>query len=551
MKEMKTLSIENEEYEVVDQKARDEIANLYVNNISELKALTNLKAGDVVKTLGYYEVNDGGAGLYSIREKSESDVEDAGAIHFVGSLVAELIIKEVMNVKQFGAKGDGKSNDTLPIQTCINKCSNIYIPAGEYMVAAKGGNTYFDFLEGGISIGSNKRIKLDENAYLKAITNGYYYYRLICVYHAENVIIDGGHIYGDKETHTGSEASEFGHCLSIHESKNVIIRNCDIAYGFGDSIEISADNSAISTSSKNVKIENCTLHDSRRQGISVIASNDTIITGCEIYNISGIAPQSGIDIEANYVDNPVKNIVIENCDIHDCAGASINVTSATENAIINNCNLYTIYVINSKNTRVNDCVINQLNNENKTPALITNCTINVVSIFNEGKINIDNCIINERIISDNTGTETIIKNSNLNLIGSEHSSLIIIRTNDSLFLDNCIFKFDKPITTIPAKKISIKNSLLIPQSVNLDSFQAYEFEFINNKIEGNSLYRLVHMINNSNNSFIVGNIFDVPAFQLLTGAPTQKILIANNVSNGNINTGVTGDNIITQNNIAL
>lgn len=133
MKEMKTLSIENENYEIVDEKARNELANLYVNNINELKALTNLKAGDVVKTLGYYEVNDGGAGLYSIREKTDSDIEDAGSIHFIGSLVAELISSQSINIKQFGAVGNGSADDTNSIQKAINygflKGFDVIVPA--------------------------------------------------------------------------------------------------------------------------------------------------------------------------------------------------------------------------------------------------------------------------------------------------------------------------------------------------------------------------------------------------------------------------------------
>ena len=61
-----------------------------------------------------------------------------------------------LNVKDFGAKGDGKSIDTNFIQACIYACPNqgrVYFPAGEYYT-------------GPILLRSNITIELDENARL-------------------------------------------------------------------------------------------------------------------------------------------------------------------------------------------------------------------------------------------------------------------------------------------------------------------------------------------------------------------------------------------------
>lgn len=180
-KEMKTLSIGVEEYEVVDEKARTDLSNLsnrlgeevntlnetITNNVSEIntlidnlyidtvlnmKQLTTLKNGDIVKTLGYASINDDGEGLYKIRTKTESDVEDNGSIHFLNNnLVAELIVTEKVSVKQFGAKGDGVTNDTAILRKAFEFASNnnfkCFIPKGTYIIApdlsnTHGGNTY-------------------------------------------------------------------------------------------------------------------------------------------------------------------------------------------------------------------------------------------------------------------------------------------------------------------------------------------------------------------------------------------------------------------------
>ena len=119
----------------------------YYNTVADMKADIKLKAGDMAITLGYYEPNDGGGAEYIIRKKTEEDIDDGGSVHIIGNLVAELIVEDGVNVKQFGAKGDGINDDTNYIQTAINFCKNkinvntiylsnclIIIPTGRYII---------------------------------------------------------------------------------------------------------------------------------------------------------------------------------------------------------------------------------------------------------------------------------------------------------------------------------------------------------------------------------------------------------------------------------
>ena len=87
---------------------------LWYDNIAAMKADVSIKDGSYACTAGYYKANDGGGGSYIIRAKTVEDVEDGGSIHFLQKdLVAELIVENgTVNVKQFGAKGDGESDDT-------------------------------------------------------------------------------------------------------------------------------------------------------------------------------------------------------------------------------------------------------------------------------------------------------------------------------------------------------------------------------------------------------------------------------------------------------
>lgn len=70
-----------------------------------------------------------------------------------------------LNVKNFGAKGDGKSNDTNFIQTCIYACPDngrVYIPSGEYYT-------------GPLLLRSNITIELAEDAKLIGDTDRTHY----------------------------------------------------------------------------------------------------------------------------------------------------------------------------------------------------------------------------------------------------------------------------------------------------------------------------------------------------------------------------------------
>lgn len=108
------------------------------DSVAELKAATNLKNGSFARTTGYYAKNDGGAGLYKIRTVTNQDVEDEGSIIRMAdtTLVAELISTEA-NVDQFGAKGDGSTDDTERFSACLTYAINFGKP-----FTSNGGKIY-------------------------------------------------------------------------------------------------------------------------------------------------------------------------------------------------------------------------------------------------------------------------------------------------------------------------------------------------------------------------------------------------------------------------
>lgn len=108
----------------------------YYNSVAEMRASETAIVGRPCVTLGYYEPNDGGGAVFIIRKKKESDVDDGGSILILDNgNVAEMLIEGAVNVKQFGAEGDGETDDTTAFVMML-KHDNCYIPAGDYGITS-------------------------------------------------------------------------------------------------------------------------------------------------------------------------------------------------------------------------------------------------------------------------------------------------------------------------------------------------------------------------------------------------------------------------------
>ena len=103
------------------------------DTVADMKASTNLIDGSYAKTLGYHSLNDEGGAFYVITDEVDAtkhqETLDSG-------LYATLIFGEEVNVKQYGAYGDGTHDDTTAIQNTLNSGLNVYIPAGTYLVSS-------------------------------------------------------------------------------------------------------------------------------------------------------------------------------------------------------------------------------------------------------------------------------------------------------------------------------------------------------------------------------------------------------------------------------
>ncbi len=320
---IKNLDLQDEVNNKLDEMAEDgtlenligqyiQLATTYVyNSVADLKTANNLIDGSYARTSGFYTYNDGGGAYYKVRTLINTDVVDEITLIALNdpTLVAELIQKDVMSVKMFGAKGDGETDDTTPIQKAFNYCHNILIKDGVYMVNAITGVTPQD----------NSYIKL-VNATLKAITNSSTNYHVLFINNNTNIIVEGGIIAGERSTHTG-ETGEWGHCVTIANSSNITLKNMILKDAWGDGLYINRG--------VNINTQNLICDNNRRQGISVIRVDGYHSLNDKLINTNGTAPESGIDIEPNTSADFIKNVILENLYTENNNGCGVDIHLAT------------------------------------------------------------------------------------------------------------------------------------------------------------------------------------------------------------------------------
>lgn len=237
--------------------------------------------------------------------------------------------KNVINVRDKGAKGDGVHDDTSAIQSAIDSLpasgGTVIVPKGQYMIDAMRS----------INLRSNMVLQLAPDATITALPNSSQRSYMIKVWNVNNVSITGGNIIGEREGHTGV-GGEWGYGINIQASNHVHVSNVHISHCWGDGMWIGALGKAPdAVPSTDVTVDHVVSTNNRRQGLSIGPVNGVTITNSTFSSTHGTMPQAGIDIEPQ-TQGLAKNITIDQCNLVDNRGSGLEIHSNVSNVTVKN-----------------------------------------------------------------------------------------------------------------------------------------------------------------------------------------------------------------------
>ena len=120
--------------EAAEEAVREVTPRYTFGSVADLQASELLGSGQIISAAGYYSPGDGGETTFAIKTTDDGygiAIGDTG-------LYANPLFGEDVSVRQFGAKGDGETDDTAAIQAAVTAAlalkRGLYLSAGTYLV---------------------------------------------------------------------------------------------------------------------------------------------------------------------------------------------------------------------------------------------------------------------------------------------------------------------------------------------------------------------------------------------------------------------------------
>ena len=330
----------------------------YYNSVDEMRKSETAIVGRPCVTLGYYEPNDGGGAVYIIRSKKESDVDDGGSILVLDNgNVAELIVDGSINVKQFGATGDGVTDDSEAIQNAIKATPKtggiLYFPPGKYI---QGDGTGLDYQPDDTTYSepTNRDIRYIFDSYDHLTISGYgavieaninnpstQKHAGLVFTNCTNILIQGltydGRLDKRPKTKLG-DGSGWNNQHGIHiqgYNENITLMDVTCTRCMIDGFAMGGSDANKKLKPTGIRMLNCTSTYNYRQGLSVVSADNGEILNCQFSYTGAIKatpPCAGIDFECNETtEERNNNWIVHNCKFLNNVGTGVAIATASNN----------------------------------------------------------------------------------------------------------------------------------------------------------------------------------------------------------------------------
>lgn len=426
MSKISNIKLGSTSYDVNDKQA------LHVHMLTSELNTISANLGDKIKTLGYYNVGDGGSSIFYV---NSAPTAETFSIKLANGLYANLLQGNSYNVVQFGAKGDGVTDDYVTLNSAIEHCNDgdtLYFPSGTFICDTRLNiNKKIKIIGSGRNTTIIKKSAQTVNdgvfiCFNSASSNGGYLSNLgfdgnksknqaIICYQCTNIIVENVSV-----NNKGGEAVAFSNCLSC-TAKNVYadtISNLKPAFWCG------FDSDTTYQHGKN-KFEKCIGINVGLDGL-IADDNETAIIECVFTNCGNEMPTNGaLGSCGIFVDSNVniKGILINKCICENCSESGINIESIKQAIITENICRYNGLEgikVSGDNISITDnfCYNNGNSDTTKNPTLWLHSGI---GILRGNRITLlGNKCIDDRVVQKQTyGVECISGTiSNLCVIGN-------------------------------------------------------------------------------------------------------------------------------------
>ncbi|HUA78869.1 MAG TPA: right-handed parallel beta-helix repeat-containing protein [Dyella sp.] len=265
----------------------------------------------------------------------------------------------VLNVRNFGAMGNGVSDDTAAFQAAINALPStggtIVVPNGTYMI---------DALKS-INLRSHTRLSLWGSAYIKAIPNNAQRYWIVKAWNVNNVEIVGGNYVGERTQHQGT-IGQWGYDINIQGSSNVYVHDTTLSNSWGDGILVGGTGSGKTVVvSTGVTLNRVKSNNNRRQGLTIAPATQVYVVNSSFTGSNGTAPEAGIDIEPQ-TQGTTQQVRLENTTVSGNAGNGLEVHEYVSSLALNgftaqNNHGYGVYVNGASGVTITNSDLSQNN----------------------------------------------------------------------------------------------------------------------------------------------------------------------------------------------